>query len=282
MDIHAVSAIASQEFRVHIRSRWTLLFGLVFAALALGISYFGMITAGMIGFESFTRTTASLLNLVIYLVPLMSLSMGALSFTGERGAAELLFSQPVERSAILLGKVAGLFLSVATAICFGFGAAGAIIALNTTDTPSGGSGGAAAYAALIALTLLLAFIFLSMGALVAVLARTRTRAFGYALFVWFFFILFYDLLVMGIAFLLTERPANLLIFASLFGNPAGMVRVAALIAMGGTTIFGAAGAMLVKFLGGAVLGCTILSALLVVWAILPLAVAAWFLERQDI
>jgi Cu-processing system permease protein len=251
----------------------------VFAALALGISYFGMITAGLVGFQSFTRTSASLLNLVIYLVPLISLTMGALSFTGERGAAELLFSQPVQRAEILLGKVAGLFLSVATATCFGFGAAGMLIALGTDGAPSGGGVG---YAMLIALTLLLAFIFLSLGAMVAVLARKRTRAFGHALFIWFFFVLFYDLLVMGIAFLLTERAANLLIFISLFGNPADMVRVAALIAMGGTTIFGAAGALLIKFLGGTVSGCAILFLLLLAWAALPLAIANRVLKKQDI
>lgn len=276
MDVQTISTIASQEFRIHIRSKWTLLFGLVFAALALGISYFGMITAGLIGFQSFTRTSASLLNLVIYLVPLMSLSMGALSFTGERGAAELLFSQPVERSEILLGKVAGLFGSVAAATCFGFGAAGVVIALN-----GDGSGGAG-YAALVGLTLLMSFIFLSLGAMVALLARTRARAFGYSLFVWFFLVLFYDLLVMGIAFLLKERAANTLIFVSLFGNPADMVRVSALIAMGGTTIFGAAGALLVKFLGGAVSGCVAVVAVLLAWAAVPLLIANRILKRQEI
>ncbi len=279
MDCQIVRAIAAQEFRVHIRSKWTLLFGVVFAALSLGISYFGMITAGLVGFQSFTRTSASLLNLVIYLVPLISLTMGALSFTGERGAAELLFAQPVERSEILLGKVAGLFLSVAAAICFGFGAAGVVIAVNADGAPGSGAGG---YAALVGLTLLMSFIFLSLGAMVALLARTRARAFGYGLFVWFFLVLFYDLLVMGLAFLLQERAANALIFVSLFGNPADMVRVSALIAMGGTTIFGAAGALLIKFLGGAVIGGVALVLALFAWAALPLAIAARILQGQDI
>jgi len=276
MDWAIIRAIASLEFRIHIRSRWTLLFGLVFAALSLGIAYFGMITAGLVGFQNFTRTSASLLNLVIYLVPLMSLSIGALSFTTEQGAAELLFAQPVERNEILLGKVGGLFASVAAATCFGFGAAGIIISLN------GDGGGMAGYAALVALTLLLAFVFLSLGTMVAVIAGTRTRAFGYALFAWFFFVLFYDLLVMGIAFLLKERAANVLIFLSLFGNPADMVRVSALIALGGTTIFGAAGALLIKFLGGAVAGCVLLITALALWGIAPLAVAGRILKKLDI
>lgn len=276
MDFSIVKAIAGQEFRIHIRSKWTLLFGIVFAALALGISYFGMITAGLIGFESFTRTSASLLNLVIYLVPLMSLTLGALSFTDARGADELLYSQPVERREILIGKVAGLFLSIAAATCFGFGAAGVVISFNTDASGSLG------YGALVGLTLLLALVFLSLSTLVAVKAQTRGRAFGYALLLWFAFLLFYDLLVMGLAFTLQERPANLLIFVSLFGNPADMVRVAALIAVGGTTIFGAAGALLVKFLGGAATGFALILAVLLAWVSVPLAVAGRLLKKKDI
>lgn len=276
MELQIVRAIAAQEFRVHIRSKWTVLFGLIFAVLSLGIAYFGMITSGLVGFQNFTRTSASLLNLVIYIVPLMSLTMGALSFTPDSGAAELLFSQPIERREILLGKVCGLFASVATATCFGFGAAGIVISLN------GGSDGMAGYVALIALTLLLALDFLSLGTLVAVLAKKRTHAFGYALAIWFFFILFYDLLVMGGAFLLKEHSANLLIFSSLFGNPASMVRVAVLIALGGTTIFGAAGAMLLKFVGGTLAGISLLVLTLVVWTAAPLFAAGRLLEKQDI
>ncbi len=276
MDFQIVRAIAGQEFRVHIRSKWTVLFGGIFALLALGIAYFGMITSGLVGFQNFTRTSASLLNLVIYIVPLMSLTMGALSFTPDSGAAELLFSQPIERREILLGKVLGLFASVTAATCFGFGAAGIVISLG------GEGGGMVGYVALITLTLLLALDFLSLGTLVAILAKKRTHAFGYALAAWFFFILFYDLLVMGGAFLLKERSANLLIFTSLFGNPASMVRVAVLIALGGTTIFGAAGALLLKFVGGMLTGIALLVLSLIAWAAVPLFAAARLLEKQDI
>jgi hypothetical membrane protein len=43
---------------------------------------------------------------------------------------------------------------------------------------------------------------------------------------WFFLVLFYDLLVMGAGFLLTERAAKMLTFLSLFGNPVDLARVA--------------------------------------------------------
>jgi hypothetical protein len=90
------------------------------------------------------------------------------------------------------------------------------------------------------IAVLLASAFLSLGSLLAILGTTRTRAFGLALFVWFFLVLFYDLLVMGAGFLLKERTANLLIFLSLFRNPVDAARISGLLSLGDATIFGAA------------------------------------------
>ena len=130
------------------------------------------------------------------------------------------------------------------------------------------------------IALLLAVAFLSLGSLLAVLGVARARAFGLALFVWFFLVLFYDLLVMGVGFLLKERAANVLIFISLFGNPVDVARVASLISVGDATIFGAAGAALLKFLGG--LSETILLSALVAWTVGPIAMASRVLRRRDL
>lgn len=276
MNFNAILTIAGQESRINIRNRWTLLFAGVFGVLALAISYFGLVTEGYAGFQGFERTSASLLSLVLYLVPLVALSMASLSLTGDRGASELLFSQPVARTEILLGKIVGLFGSILTATLFGFGVAGTVIAFEV------GTDGLFRFLSFAGIALLLASSFLSLGALLAVLGVTRARAFGLALFVWFFLVLFYDLLVMGAAFLLKEKTANLLIFLSLFGNPVDAARVAGLISVGDATIFGAAGAALVKFFGGGVACQAVVLSILVAWTAGPIALASRLLGRRDL
>ena len=271
-----IGIIAAQELTVNVRNKWTLVFAFVFTALAMAISYFGLVTEAVVGFQGFTRTTASLLNLVLYLIPMISLTVATLSFTGERGASELLFSQPVTRTEILIGKLIGLFLSVAAATLFGFGAAGVLIAVQV------GIDGLGRYLAFVAFSLLLAAAFLSLGALIAIIAGGRAKGMGYALFLWFFLVLFYDLLVMGITFLLKEHTANLFIFFSLFGNPVDLARVASLISIDDPAVFGYAGAALVKFLGGVALASTTLIGGLLVWIVLPLIIANRLLLRQDI
>jgi len=276
MDFSAVSTIASLEAKTNIRNKWTLILAVAFGVLSLAISYFGLVTAGAVGFQGFMRTAASLLNLVLYLIPIVSLSMATLSLTGEKGASELLFSQPVRRIEILLGKLLGLFLSIWTATLFGFGLAGIIIAIQA------GTSGLTRYLGFVALAQLLALVFLSLGALVATLAETRAKASGMSLFLWFFFVLFYDLLVMGISFVLREKMANQFIFVSLFGNPVDMVRVSGLMLMGDVSIFGAAGAALMKFLGGQMISNLLLIAALLLWAIVPFLVAGRWLRRRDL
>src|SRR6266496_5646221 len=120
MDTNAITTIARQELVINIRNRWTLVFAGVFGVLVLAISYFGLVTGGTVGFQGFARTSASLLNMVLYIVPLVALTMGTLSFSSEKSATELLFSQPVTRGEILLGKFLGLFASIFTATLVGF------------------------------------------------------------------------------------------------------------------------------------------------------------------
>ncbi len=276
MDTHAITTIARQELVINIRNRWTLVFAGVFGVLVLVISYFGLVTGGAVGFQGFARTSASLLNMMLYIVPLVALTMGTLSFTSEKSASELLFSQPVTRGEILVGKYFGLFASIFTATLIGFGLAGIIVAARA------GTEGALRYPALIAFSLLLALIFLSLSALISAACRRKSKAFGVAILVWFFFVLFYDLLVIGATFLFKERTANTLIFGSLFGNPVDMVRVASLMTLNGKDIFGAGGASLLRFLGGEFLSLVLLLVALSVWALAPLLAAQRLFKHQDI
>jgi len=276
MDFRAIVTIARQELVVNIRNKWILTFAVAFAVLVLAISYFGLVTAGTVGFQGFTRTSASLLSLVLYVVPLIALTMGTLSFTSERSVSELLFAQPVTRTEILLGKLAGLFASMVTSTLIGFGAGGLVIAARA------GSEGAGRYPAFVGLSLLLALVFLSLSALVAFLFQRKARAFGVTLILWFFFVVFYDLLVIGGSLLFKERTANTLIFASLFGNPVDMVRVASLIVLDGKEIFGAAGGALVRFLGGDAASLLLLLSGLLLWIVLPFLTSCHLLKRQDI
>lgn len=271
-----ISRIARQELLVNIRNKWTVIFAGVFGLLIVGISYIGIMAEGFSGMQNFTRTSASMLNLVLYIVPLVALIMGTLSFTSDRGTTELLFSQPVFRSEVLLGKILGLFYSLSLSMLVGFLVAGGII-LSVT-----GEEGMLQYGIFVLLSLLLALVFLVVAVVIATANKRKSRSFGIALFAWFFFVLFYDLIVLGISLFFKGQTANYILFLSLFGNPVDMVRVASLIILDNVSIFGAAGAALLRFLGGSVLSVVLLVSALVLWIGIPLAFSRHLLNKQDI
>lgn len=276
MDIRNIALIARHELRISLRSRWIQLFAIIFAVLTLVISYFGMVTSIVVGFEGFTRTAASLLNLVLYLVPILALAAATSSFSPEKGAAEFLFSQPVMRTEVLLGKILGLFASLTMAIVFGFGVSGFVVAARA------GSEGTARYLGFVAVTLILLLSFLCLGALASITSSSRVKALGIALGVWFLFVLFYDLIMMGIVGLVDPHSARTIILVGLFGNPVDLARVAGLLMLGGATIFGAAGATLVRTFGSTAVAASILSLIGLFWSGTILAIASRALARKEI
>lgn len=86
-----VRVIAAKEYRDRIRNRWVLAVALIFALFALAIAYFGSAQQGEVGFRGIDVTVASLVSLVIYLVPLIALILGYDAIVGEkeRGSLEL-------------------------------------------------------------------------------------------------------------------------------------------------------------------------------------------------
>ncbi len=273
-----VLLVARQELLLAARSRWTLIFAAVFALLALGVSTSGYILSGGYGFQDFARTSASLVQLVVLVVPLASLLMGVLALAPERGTAELLFSQPISRRTILVGKLLGLLTALAAAELVGFGLAGLVVFSST------GEEGGAGYALLVLGSFLLTAAFLAIAALIAAgaVGRKRTRALALALVVWFVAVILFDLAALGVASLLPSTAASRLLIVSVIANPAGAVRTGALLGIEGTAAFGSASLAFLRFTGGPARAAVLLVLSVLAWVVLPTVAAARRLSRVDL
>lgn len=269
---------ARQELLLAVRSRWTQIFALVFAGLSLAVASSGYILTGGHGVQDFARTASSLLQLVLLLVPLASLLMGTLALTPERGASELLFSQPVPRSAILLGKLLGLFAALAAAQALGFGAAGLAIFSQA------GGAGLGTFLLLGLGSLVLTAVFLGLAALLAAGSpeRGRARVLALSLVVWFVAVVVFDVAALGLASLLPSGLASRVLIVAVLVNPADAVRTGALLAAEGTTAFGAASLAFLRFTRGPVGAGLLLSASLCFWLVVPPLLAIGRLRRSDL
>jgi len=269
-------ALARQELRIVLRARWVTAYVLVFAALTLAVSYFGLAVIEVAGFQEFDRTAVSLLNLVLYVVPLAVMLMAVQSFREEGGATDQLFAEPLSRTEIVLGKLLGLCAAHTLATLLGFGFTGVLVALKV------GTRGLESYLVLVGFTVLLGAVFLPIGALLTVLSGRRTRSYAVVLVAWFVVVLLFDLVAIGLAFVLPEAWANRVAFAGVFVNPADATRVATMLAISGKETFGPAGAQLVRSLGGQGQAIVLLVGTLVAWSAAACAGAAVALRRQDL
>lgn len=268
---------ARYELVLAVRSRWLQTFAVVFAGLALAVSSAGYILSGGHGVQDFSRTAVSLVQVVLLLVPLAALVFGGLALTPERGAAELLYSQPVPRGAILIGRMLGVWLALAAAELIGFGIAGLVVQTQA------GIDGLWRYGALVLTAVAVTGVFLAIATLLAsVNAGRRTRVLAAALVVWFVTVVMFDLAVLGVASLLRSGSASRLLISATLINPVDAARTGALLAIEGTAAFGAASLALLRFTGGIGMAAALVALSLVAWLVTPLWLATRALSRADI
>lgn len=272
MDFENILTLVEKEIRDSFRNRWFILYSVVFALLALALSFLALSGSSFLGFAGFGRTAASLINLVLLIVPLMALTVGALSIAGERerGSLSYLLSQPVTRTEVFLGKYLGLAASLLTALVLGFGLSGCLLALQG----EGSSG--LAYFGLVGLAFLLALAMLSLGFLVSTFSPKGAVASGFALFLWLAFVFFGDLGMMGTTVVMKLKIGQ--VFALALANPLQLFKMSAILNLRSTLeVLGPAGIYGTQTFGSGLM--PLLLGVLAAWVVGPLALALVAFKR---
>jgi Cu-processing system permease protein len=221
--LRIVATIARQELRIILRNRWIVIYSAIFAVLTLAVSYFGLAVIEFTGFQEFNRTAVSLLNLVLYIVPLATMLMAVQSFRAEGGATDQLFAEPVTLTEIVLGKMTGLVSAHVLATVLGFSFTGVLVGAKV------GTRGVSSYLALVGFTILVGIVFVAIASMLTILAGRGNRAYAVVLVAWFAMVLLFDLLIIGLSFVLPETMASRTAFAGVFLNPIDATRVATLL-----------------------------------------------------
>ena len=268
-----ILVVAGKEIRDAKRNRWFVIIAGLFTVLALALSLLGLSGLGTIGVAGFGRTTASLLNLVLLIVPLMSLLLGAMSVASEReqGTLITLLAQPITSTEILVGKYVGAAAVIGATLLLGFGLSGLVISWY------GGLEQLGSYLVLVGFTILLGLANLSVGFIISVFARKSAAAAGFALLFWIVFLLLSDLGLMGMSIAL-KLPARILLWLACL-NPPQSFKLAVVGALHGSLdIFGAAGRYAMDTFGDWFFGFLI--GTLVFWILIPLACALYLFKRK--
>lgn len=267
MELRQIRTIAAKEFRERIRNRWVLVVSLIFTVFALVIAYLGGAQQGTVGFQSIGVVIASLVSLVIYLIPLIALILGFDAIVGERerGSLGLLLAMPITRFELLMGKFVGLSSALTLSTLCGFGLVALLLLPHLTPADF------LNFVGFIASSVLLGLVFISLALLVSVLASERTRASGLAIGAWFFFVLIFDLLLLGALVVSAGQTGGNVLPLLMLLNPTDVFRILNLFSLEDVrSMYGLATVMPPAMAQPAVLVGVMLA-----WIAVPLGIATW-------
>ncbi|MFO7594181.1 MAG: ABC transporter permease subunit [Pseudomonadota bacterium] len=273
----AVFTVATKEYRDGLRNRWILSITILLAIFAIGLAYFGAAASGSVGVTSLSTTIVSLASLAIFIIPLVALMLAYDTIVGEeeQGTLLLLLTYPLTRRQMLMGKFIGHAAILATATLLGFGLAGLLIAVDAGELQNMERWGALGF--FILSSWLLGCVFLALAQLLSAWAGEKSIAAGVALLVWFWFVLIFDLLLLGLLVMAKGQAGGWLSYLLLL-NPTDIFRLANFAGFEAARNYTGLTHIAIGpwFRPGALLG------LLLAWVIVPLLLAQWRFRRRPL
>jgi Cu-processing system permease protein len=263
-----------KELRDARRNRWLMLYAISFAVLALAFSSAALLGSGRDGFANFGRTAASLINLVLLVVPLMGLLAGAQSIVAERerGTLPYLLAQPLSRAELFVAKFIGQALALAASLLLGFALCFGVL-LSQGDGSQAG-----VLAGLAVLAVLLSTASLSLGMALSSICRSSAAALGSAVFLWLLLAFGGDLGLMGLS-TMAGMPIGTVFSISLV-NPLAVFRMAAVLTMRSSLeILGPAGLYAVRTYGALLM--PLFATAMLAWVVVPATCAMACFQRRD-
>lgn len=219
--------------------------------------------------ENSSKAMLSLLNIVLIVLPLVSLVFTTIHYYNSREFIELMLSQPLSRTRILLSEFAGVAISLLSAFLTGVGVPVLLFAANDTGFAILFTGSA------------LTLVFTSIAFLASVMARDKAKGIGVSLLLWFYFALIYDGLVLLVLFTFSDYPLEKLTLLLSALNPIDLGRIFIMLKMDISALMGYTGALYKDFFGSAS-GILFTTGIMLLWVVFPLWLAVRKFNRKDL
>lgn len=219
--------------------------------------------------ENSSKAVLSLLNIVLIVVPLVTLVFSTIHWYNSYEFIELMLTQPISRKKVLLSEFTGISSSLVTAFWIGIGLPVVLYNFNATGL------------ALVVTGTLLTMVFTSIAFLTSVRSRDKARGIGAALLLWFYFALIYDGLVLSILYAFIDYPMEkvMLLLSSL--NPIDLGRIYLMLQMDISALMGYTGATYKDFFGSS-MGLIYTLGVMLVWIVVPLLLALRSFGKKDL
>ncbi|HUC83260.1 MAG TPA: ABC transporter permease subunit [Flavisolibacter sp.] len=219
--------------------------------------------------ENSSKAVLSLLNIVLIVIPLVSMVFATIHWYNSYEFIELMLTQPVSRKRVLLSEYLGMGSSLVTAFLVGVGIPVAIYHFDNTGI------------ALLLVGLLLTLVFTSIAFFASVKSKDKARGIGAALLLWFYFALIFDGLLLLILFGFSDYPLEKLTMILASINPIDLGRIYLMLQMDVSALMGYTGATFKEFFGSQA-GLFYTMGVMLTWIVVPLALAIRSFQKKDL
>ncbi len=213
---------AMADINESLRSRWFLIYTLIFGGIVVALFITGLTESRVMGFTGLSRTLVTYLQITMAILPVFVLLTTVRSVAGDReaGIFEYMLSLPVGLAAWYWGKIIGRFTVVFLPVFLAMMLAVVWAAIKGAEIPWGQ---VLFYTLML---LVLAWCFLGIGMLISSLARSADVAQGAAFLTWLVLLLFLDLILLGVMIQNGSSAETVVLIALL--NPLQVFRTGAM------------------------------------------------------
>ena len=255
--------IARPQVRNVSRSKW----------LPCYAGFFLLATEGLLRFTGGDeKTLLSLSNVVLFVVPLVTIVFGIIYLYNSREFIELLLAQPLKRRTVFAGLYLGLAIPLSAAFLGGMSLSfvlHGVVAEARGPLATMLIGGGA-----------LTLVFTGLAFCIALRFEDRLTGLGAGISIWLLLALVYDGVVLfAVAVLSDHAIEKPLLFVS-FANPIDLVRIALLLQFDIAALMGYTGAVFSRFVSGPA-GLALIAATLTGWIGAPLLLGLSEFKRKD-
>jgi Cu-processing system permease protein len=215
------------------------------------------------------KVVMSLLNIVLMVVPLVSIVFTTIHFYNSYEFIELMLAQPINRRVVFIGEYLAVTFSLCMAFAVGIGVPIVIY------------GASASGLSLLFCGVVLTMVFVSLAFLASVITRDKAKAIGIALLFWFYFSLIYDGFLLWFVYAFSDYPLEKLTLTLIALNPVDLARVIMLLQLDISALMGYTGAFYKEFFGSS-FGIIFSMLILFVWVIAPFLLALRIFSKKDL
>jgi Cu-processing system permease protein len=242
--------VLKYELQDVLRSRWIIAYALFFLVVTDALFRFG---------GDGERVVISLMNVVLLIIPLVSVMLGTMFLYSAREFIELMLTQPIHRRSLFWGMFGGLALPMVGAFVIGTGVPFLV------HSP----GDLAHAVMLLATGTLLTLVFTALSFWIALRTEDRVKGMGMALLAWLFFAVIFNGLVLTVITVFGRYPVEHAVIAMTLMNPVDLARITMMLEFDISALMGYTGALFNKFFGSG-LGITLALGAMILWMAGPL------------